>query len=301
MFGIRRKRLMVSWLVAVVGVGLVLSGCGRSETSSSPQKILVVTSTDFYGEVARAVIGNKGTVHAVINQAAVDPHDYEPTPKVAKMVHHANVVVANGIGYDSWMNRLVTGKKATLIRVGNDLLKKQNGDNPHLWYQPQTMPTLARALAKQFAKEQPRNKAYFEKNAKRYIASLKPIDTEMNHIKQLSSRQKQKRVYVSEPVVDYAIQALGFKVANRDFEEAIENGSDPSPKSIRQMQNGLRKHQVAFFVFNKQVDSKTVNNLVTIAKQNHVPVLKVTETLPDNLSYKQWMLGQYRQLAKIIK
>lgn len=301
MFSVKRMRMIVAVGFAVVGAGTLLSGCGHAAKQSSSGKIQVVTSTDFYGEVARAVVGNKGTVHSVINQPATDPHDYEPTPKVAKTVHQANVVVANGIGYDRWMDRLVTGKKATYIRVGNDLLNKQNGDNPHLWYRPQTMPTLARTLAKQFGKKQPRNKAYFDKNAARYIQSLKPINNEITKIKRLSARRGQKQVYVSEPVFDYAIQALGFKVANHSFEEAIENGSDPSPKSIRQMQNGLKKQRVAFFVFNQQVDSKTVNNLVAVAKQNHVPVLKVTETLPANLTYKQWMLSQYQQLNQILK
>ncbi|GAX01931.1 metal ABC transporter solute-binding protein [Secundilactobacillus silagei] len=301
MLGSKRIKILLLSLLVMAGFGTVLSGCSSHASKQSSSKINVVASTDFYGEVARAVVGNKGTVHAVINKASVDPHDYEPTPNVAKTVHHADIVIANGIGYDSWMDRLATGKKTTLIRVGNELLHKQNGDNPHLWYRPQTMPTLARALAKKFGQEQPQNKAYFEHNATRYIKSLAPINTEMTQIKRLSIKQGQKRVYVSEPVFDYALQALGFKVANRDFEEAIENESDPSPKAIRQMQNGLEKHQVAFFVFNQQVDSKTVNNLVAIARKNHVPVLKVTETLPDGLTYKQWMLSQYQQLAHILK
>ena len=66
------------------------------------------------------------------------------------------------------------------------------------------------------------------------------------------------------------------------------------------MQTNIKNHKIAFFVFNKQVDSKTVNNLVSLARKNNVPVLAVTETLPSGKTYKTWMLSQYQQLYKII-
>lgn len=290
----------VAALIAVFSIGVILVGCGQSKKAAD-SKINVVTSTDFYGEVARAVVGNKGTVKAVINKPAMDPHDYEPTPAVAKEVAKADVVVANGIGYDSWMNKLVTtDNKSGFVRVGEDVMHKQNGDNPHLWYDPATMPALANALAARFAKIQPKQKAYFEKNAKRYIQSLKPVQTELNQLKATAKVASNKAVYVSEPVFDYAIEAMGFKVGNHGFEEAIENGTDPTPSMLAAMHEGLKKRNVAFFVYNKQVDSKTVQNLVTMAKENQVPVLQVTETLPAHHDYKSWMLEQYQQLNSIL-
>lgn len=285
--------------VVLAGTSTFLNGCGKAARQTNHQ-IKVVASTDFYGEVAKAVLGNKGQVTAVITQPSVDPHDYEPTPKVAKQVHEADVTVANGVGYDSWMTKLTKDTQAVNIEVGEDLMKKQNGDNPHLWYQPATMPKLAKALAARYGKLQPQNKAYFNKQADKYIQSLQPIQTELATIKRLAAKQKQHMVYVSEPVFDYALAATGFKVANPDFERAVENESDPSPKSIARMQAGLKHRQVAFFVVNQQVDSPTINHLAALAKQNHVPVLRVTETLPAGMTYKTWMLSQYRALAKIL-
>ena len=151
-------------MVAVIAIGLGMSGCGQQSQSATNKRLNVVTSTDFYGEVAQAVLGNKGTVTSVINNPATDPHDYEPTPTVAKQVHQADVVVENGVGYDSWMTKLTADTKSSrVINVGSDLMNKQNGDNPHLWYQPETMPKLAMALVAKYAKVQPKNKPYFEK------------------------------------------------------------------------------------------------------------------------------------------
>lgn len=288
-------------MVAVIAIGLGMSGCGQQSQSATNKRLNVVTSTDFYGEVAQAVLGNKGTVTSVINNPATDPHDYEPTPTVAKQVHQADVVVENGVGYDSWMTKLTADTKSSrVINVGSDLMNKQNGDNPHLWYQPETMPKLAMALAAKYGKLQPKNKQYFEKNAQAYVKSLEPITREITKIKQATAHTGNRDVYVSEPVFDYALTAMGFKVANHEFEEAIENESDPSPKSIAAMQAGIKAHKVAVFVYNKQVSSKTVTNLVKLAKQHNVPVLPVTETLPKGKTYRTWMLSEYQALAKLL-
>ncbi len=65
----------------------------------------------------------------------------------------SKIVIANGIGYDGWMNNLVKdSSKVDYIKVGEDLMDKKNGDNPHLWYNPATMPKLANTIATKLGK-----------------------------------------------------------------------------------------------------------------------------------------------------
>lgn len=302
--GKKRKWLWVTMLTGLMLVGL--TGCGQVKhhgvTEVTNRKIRIVTTTDFYGEAARAVAGDKGTVTSVINRPSVDPHDYEPTTKVASEVSKADVLVANGIGYDTWMNKLAQNNhQGTYIKVGETVMGKKVGDNPHIWYDPTTMPKYARYLAKKLGQVQPQNRAYFKRNAEHYVQSLKPVTQQVAQLKADAKSQTTRQVDVSEPVFDYALAALGYKVANPSFEEAVEKGTDPSPKSIRQMQTAIKQRQIAFFVDNKQVSDRTVKNMVRLAKQHDVPVLKVTETLPAHMTYKQWMLSQYQQLAKILR
>ncbi|WP_260201803.1 metal ABC transporter solute-binding protein, Zn/Mn family [Lactiplantibacillus pentosus] len=224
-----------------------------------------------------------------------------PVDGLSIQVSQADVALANGLGYDGWMNKVVRStKQAKLIRVGEDVLQRKAGVNEHLWYDAKTMPATATYLAKQFAKQQPQHRAYFKANAKKYIASLKPIQQERQQLQAKVKRLSNRQVFVSEPVFDYALTSLGFKVANRDFENAVEKGTDPSPQVIHKMQRGLKNKQVALFVNNQQVSDKIVTNMVTLAKQHQVPVLNVTETMPANLTYQQWMLKQYRQLNQLL-
>ena len=152
----------VTLVFAFTSTLILMAGCSQNNSSTKDGKIKITTTTDFYGEVAKAVVGNKGKVTSAINDPNVDPHDYEPTSKIAKKVTNSDVLIANGVGYDGWMDKLAqNAHKATYIKVGEDLLNKREGDNPHLWYNPQTMPHLANDLAKQFGKLQPQNKKYF--------------------------------------------------------------------------------------------------------------------------------------------
>lgn len=294
-------RQLVGIIILCLTPILVLSGCTPTKNNNGHQKLSIVTTTDFYGEVAKAVVGNKGSVRSIINKPAMDPHDYEPTTQTAKEVSKADFVIANGIGYDPWINKLANNTEhAQFIKIGSDVLHRQTGDNPHIWYEPTTMAKYATYLAKQLGKKQPQNKQYFAKNAKAYIQSLAPMQHEFDSLARQAKTAQNKNVFVSEPIFDYAINAMGYHVANQRFENAVEKGTDPSVQTINQMQQRLRHHKIAFFVYNKQVDSQTVNNLVTLAKKKHVPVLKVTETLPAHQNYEQWMTSQYKELNQIL-
>lgn len=284
-------------MLAIFAVACGSNGAAK-QSRSNGSKIQVVASLDFYGEVAKAVGGNKVSVQSIINNPAVDPHDYEPTTKVGKSVASADLVVASGIGYDGWMDKVVKSadKSKNYLRVADDLMNKKEGDNEHIWYDPRTMPKLANTLADKFAKKDPADKATFKANAKKYIASLDNLNTLINKLK---SKVNGQLVDVSEPVFGYALDYLGYKVNDDHFSKSTEDGTDYSAKDIHGIETDIKEKKIAFFVNNIQASSKTVNQLVKLAEQNNVPVLKVTETLPKGKNYRTWMTSQYQQLEKI--
>jgi len=295
----RKRKWLYGALVLTGVLMIVLNGCGRKTQTSN--KLHIVASLNFYGETAKAVAGKYGTVTSIIKSPNVDPHDFEPTTNSAKAVAKADVVVYNGLGYDSWMQRLISSDSegnVKALNVGKSVMNKQTGDNPHLWYNDQTMAKLANRLAKIYAKKDPKHRKQFEANAKNYVASLKVIQKKVAALKQ--NRQK-SLVDVSEPVFNYALTKMGYKINNSHFALAVENGSDPSAQDIRQMQKDIKQHKIAFFVNNPQASDAIVKNMVTLAKKHNVPVLNVTETQPSNKTYIEWMTDQYQQVAEIQK
>ena len=296
----KRKYWGIGALVAVLAVIVGLMVTGWSPSKSHQKPIRVVTSLNFYGEVAKAVAGDHGTVTSFINSSAVEPHELQPTTKQAKQVAIANVAIENGLGYDAWMSKMVKAdskNKITLINVGEQVAKEKDGANEHVWYRPATMSALATTLAKQFSKLDPDHKADYEKNAKTYQAKLQKLDKVIAQTKQ--NVGDNRLVDVSEPVFDYALENLGYQINDQHFEKAVEDDSDPSPKDIQQIQDDITNHRIAFFVNNSQESDKTVENLVKLAKENNVPVLNVTESEPDGEDYVSWMTKQYQALLKI--
>lgn len=296
----RRYWIGVGALISALLVVLILSCLPLKQNSQVQKPIQVVTSLNFYGEVAQQVAGKYGQVTSVINSSSVDPHDYQPSTRQAQEMGRANLVIQNGLGYDQWLTKLAraNGKKDLItIDVGRQVAGKKTGDNEHVWYQPTTMKKLAWRLADQYSQMDPQHADYYHHRARAYVKSFQPLDKEINRVKHGVGQQRD--VAVSEPVFDYALANLGYRVVDNHFAKAIEDGNDPSPQDIRNLQEAIRNHQIAFLVENAQADDHVVNNLVKLAHQYHVPVLKVTEAKPNGKNYQQWMFDQYHKLAEI--
>ena len=290
-----KKIIIVLSAIVVIVIGVALFRGNSS--SSSNQKITIVASTDFYAEIAKTVVGEHGTATAIIKDANVSPEDYEPTTTVAKKVSGADIVLANGLGYDAWLNKLAkTSKNTKLIRVGEDVLNKKAGVNPHLWNDPETMSKTANYLATELGKKDPKNRDYYKKNAKKYVASLKPVN---DLITKISKKADGQTVAQTEPIFEYMLDALGYKIMDTDFSEAIEEGNDPSPATLAALKSAITNHKIAFFVNNTQTSSSTVSNLIDLAKKNDIPVVNVTETIPNGENYVSWKLKELKAIEKV--
>ncbi|ORI45889.1 metal ABC transporter solute-binding protein [Leuconostoc mesenteroides] len=290
-----KKIIIVLSAIVVIVIGVALFRGNSS--SSSNQKITIVASTDFYAEIAKTVVGEHGTATAIIKDANVSPEDYEPTTTVAKKVSGADIVLANGLGYDAWLNKLAkTSKNTKLIRVGEDVLNKKAGVNPYLWNDPETMSKTANYLATELGKKDPKNRDYYKKNAKKYVASLKPVN---DLITKISKKADGQTVAQTEPVFEYMLDALGYKIMDTDFSEAIEEGNDPSPATLAALKSAITNHKIAFFVNNTQTSSSTVSNLIDLAKKNDIPIVNVTETIPNGENYVSWKLKELKAIEKV--
>ena len=287
----------ISIMGLVTLLSLITVGCSNMQNSTSQSnKISIVTTTNVYSDIAKNIVGKYGTATAIIDKSSVDPHDFDPTTADAKKVAQANIIVANGLGYDSWMNKLAKSVDKKPVLVGEDLMGLKSGDNPHIWYNLDMPTKYVEYLVKRLSKLDKKHAAYFKENGEKYLAKI-------DKIKQLAQANKgdQKPVFVSEPVFDYALQEAGYKIGDKEFEEAIENGTDPSPKTINEMNNSIKQKKIAFFVNNTQASSSTVKSFVKLAKKNNVPVLNVRETIPNNTTYLAWMKENYQKLADIQK
>ncbi|MDF7637798.1 zinc ABC transporter substrate-binding protein [Leuconostocaceae bacterium ESL0958] len=297
----KRTALVVSLLtvtlVAVVGFAIVKSQQDHKEKKSD--QLSIVASTNVYGDLAKTVAGNKAEVSSVINKQSVSPEDYEPTNAVAKQVSNADIAFGNGLGYDSWLKKLAkTSKSTDTLLVGDDILHQKDGANPHLWNNPDYMIQAAQGLAKELGKRDPDNKAYYEANAKRYADKLAPVQEKIAAVK---AQAAGKAVFQTEPVLAYLLEKLDMQIVGDDFAEAIEEGNDPSPAVLSDIEGKIKGHELKLFVQNVQTTGGPAKKLAKLAQENQIPIVKISETAPDHTSYVDWKLSELNAIQKALQ
>ncbi len=286
---------MRSSVMALAAV--LLASASPALAASAP--LTIVAAENFYGDLAKHVAGSHATVTSILSNPDQDPHLFEADAATAKALTNARIVIANGADYDPWMEKLLNASKAENRAeiVVADLVGKRPGDNPHLWYDPAIMKATAEKLAEELSKADPAHKADYDKNAKAFVASLKPLEAKMADIK---SHYAGQPVTASEPVFGYMAQALGLDMHNEKFQTAVMNSTEPSPADVAAFEDDLKGHKVKVMLYNSQADDAAVKRLVGIAKASHVPVVGVSETEPAGKTYEVWMLEQLNALNQAL-
>jgi zinc/manganese transport system substrate-binding protein len=257
--------------------------------SAADNQIKVVAAENFYGDVARQIGGSHVEVVSVVNNPEQDPHLFEASPAIVRQIADARIVILNGADYDPWMAKLLAAapRPQRVVIVVTDLVHKKPGDNPHLWYDPATMPAVAKELAAVLVKADPAHSDDYQAGLATFLSALKPIDEKIASI-----RKKFAGVAVtaSEPVFGYMAAALGLKMRNEKFQLAIMNDTEPSARDLAAFEQDLKQHKVRLMFYNRQTSEKIVQRLVNVARASKIPVVGVTETVPPGMKFQDWML-----------
>ncbi len=280
---------MARLIGVMAGLALLLAAPVWSRPADEPMSI--VAAENFYGDVAQQLAGPDAKVTSILSNPDDDPHSFEASPSVARAIADARIVITNGADYDPWMEKQLGASRSasrTTINVA-ELVGRKPGDNPHLWYEPATMPAFARALSAALAAADPAHRADYEKRLETVLASLKPIDAKVALLRQKYSGTK---VTATEPVFGYMAAALGLVMRNERFQLAVMNDTEPSASDVAAFEDDLRLHRVKLLIYNSQATDESARRLLEIAHRAKVPVIGVTETEPRGRTYQDWMQGQ---------
>jgi zinc/manganese transport system substrate-binding protein len=289
-----RLRLRQLRLTAIVVIPIAATGASRAA-----EPIPVVAAENFYGDVAQQIGGPAVKVTSILNNPDQDPHLFEASPSVARAISDARIVIYNGIDYDPWIEKLLgvargSGRKTI---VAAELVGRKTGDNPHLWYDPGTMPALAKALADDLSAADPAHRTDYQQRLARFRRSLQPIEAK---VAALRARLAGAAVTATEPVFGYMFAALGMQVRNERFQLAVMNNTEPSAADVAAFEDDLRGHRVRLLAYNSQASDPVARRMVKIAQESHIPVVAVTETEPRGQSYQAWILSELEALDRAL-
>jgi zinc/manganese transport system substrate-binding protein len=289
-------------LAAAAALVAAVGGCSATAVPTAKDTIVAVGAENQYGSVISQVGGRYVTTTSILDNPNTDPHTFEASAQVAAEISAANLVVENGLGYDSFMSTLEAASpnaSRTVITAQAVLHLPDSTRNPHLWYSPATMPAVARSIAAALERLQPAHRAYF---AAHLIAFDESLGAWTKAIAAFKSAHPGVPVATTEPVADYLLTAAG--VDNRTpwaLQAAIMNDTDPAPQDVATQNALLSGGKVRAFVYNEQVTDSITANYVKLAAAAHIPVVGVYETMPtDGFTYQTWMEAELKALAAAI-
>ena len=251
----------------------------------------------MWGSVASAVAGQHASVKSIETGVAADPHSYEASPADVAAIADASLVVYNGGGYDHWVDDVLAGHQGVTAVNAYSLLPSTAPQpaNEHVFYDLETAKAVANEIADKLGQEDPDYADDYKANASKFADQA---DTIAVAERAIGSAHPGTSVVATEPVAHYLLRNAG--IADRTppgFASAVEEGDDPPPADVAAMLDLINTHQVSALVFNPQTETAATKQIEDAARQSALPVVEVTETLPQGMDFLNWQRHTVDELA----
>ncbi|MEO7427994.1 MAG: metal ABC transporter substrate-binding protein [Acidimicrobiales bacterium] len=218
-----------------IGVMLTVTACGSgggAVTGGTGPRVVVTTS--ILGDVVRNLVGGAADVQVVMPPGS-NPHDFAPSARQAAELRDADVVVINGLGFESALLDTVRAAKhdgATVVTAadGVDVL----GRDPHFFTDPVRMRAATAHLAERLAEEVPGlDSPAYRGRVATYLGQLDALDREVGQILQAVPPDRRTLV-TNHEVFAYFADRYGFRVLGT----VIPSGTtlaEPSASGMRHL------------------------------------------------------------------
>ncbi len=286
---------MILRIVLISCLAALLAACGGAHSSTG--LLQVVASTNVYGEIAGQIGGTRVEVTSILSDPSADPHLYEPGTSAGLAVSRADVVVQNGLGYDTFMQRLENAspsRRRIVVSIGEALGVHGANANPHVWYDIPKLPAIAGAITHAFERADPGHASSYRTREHQFVVSLTPL---RRAVAAIGRQFAGVSVAYTEPVPGYLLTAAGLSnVAPEAFTRAVEDGTEPVPAAVAEMTRLVSARSVKVLLYNDQAVSPITTRVRSAARAGGVPVVGVSETLPPHTTFQAWQLAQVEAL-----
>lgn len=226
-------------------------------------KLLVASSFYPLQEFAQN-IGKEKVETKLLVPFGVEPHDWEPSIKEVQQIQNSDLIIINGIGFESWIGKLdemnYLGKIVDTsigIPFQNTSEKSilddhmNNSTDPHIWLNPMFAKIQVQNIADAFANSDPENGKYYQENAANYIHELDLLDLKIRN---------------------------ELSVCSRDF-IAFHNAF-----SFFADEYDLNQHTIISYEPHSEATSKTLEKVINKARELNVKVIFTEETADPKAS-----------------
>ncbi|MES2309245.1 MAG: metal ABC transporter substrate-binding protein [Verrucomicrobiota bacterium] len=290
---------------------LVLFAISLSSSLLADKIKIVTTFLPIYAHT-KSIVGDLAEVHSLVESGG-EPHDFQFKPSDMKKLSEAQVIVMNGVGIETWLEKPLSkfkdGQKVIIdTSAGIDLLDnpevieltaahqsfrhEENGaKNPHIWLDPLNAKIQVKNILKGLIQADPPNKMAYERNAERYLLQLDQLNQDF---KTEVETLKNKNLITFHDAFPYLAKRYGFHYLGciEDFPE-----KSPSPRVLKEMVDLIQKNQVTT-VFVEEGYSQ--RSLQSIARESGAKIATL-DTLEVGASEADAYLKRMRNNLEILK
>lgn len=255
---------------------LVLAGCGAGAsatpggsstgvTAGTNAKLIVVTTTTQIGSMVEAVAGDRATVRAILRPGA-DPHTFEPKPSDVQAISQSNVVFKNGLGLDTWVDKIITnaGGNRPLVLASAGVPVRKGGPqeaagDPHIWFDPTNAMTMTRNIRDALVQVDPPGASLYKANTEAYIARLNDLD---KYIKdQIATVPPDRRKMVTNhDVFGYYFARYGLTYVGSII-PSMSTDAQPSAQDIAELIRKVKAENVSAIFLESSINPKLAQQI----------------------------------------
>ncbi|WP_043837247.1 metal ABC transporter substrate-binding protein [Muricoccus aerilatus] len=228
----------------------------------------VVASFSILGDMVRQVAGDRPQALRVLVGPDADSHEFQPRPSDAEVLRGAALLVRNGLGFDTWLDRLTLAAsfRGTLVTATNGVRLRllEGGDahahpghsyggkdgrtpDPHAWGDPRNALIYVRNIAAGLSAADPANAALYHRNAEAYTARLTTLDREVRAAV-ATVPEARRQVVTSHDAFGYFGAAYGIRFL---APQGVSTASEPTATEVASLIRQVRAEGItAVFVEN---------------------------------------------------
>ncbi|MBP5426710.1 MAG: zinc ABC transporter substrate-binding protein [Clostridiales bacterium] len=259
---------------------VMLSACVvNNDKKFTTNKIKVCTSFCTVYDFVQKIGGDKVEIVNIVPYG-VEPHDWEPNPKDLVLIKKANLLICNGNGMETWLDKIRKSVKNIEVVEASKGVNLIEGD-PHVWLDPMNAKIELKNICDALVRLDSKNEEYYRKNYSKYSQNISELDNE--YTEKLYECTK-KEVVVMHAAFGYMCNRYGLEQIAL---QGVANEGEPSIKRISEIIRVVRDRNIGTIFAENSADEKIMR---TISQETKVKISRL-QTL-ENMSEEGIKNGQ---------
>jgi zinc/manganese transport system substrate-binding protein len=205
-----------------------------------------MATESFLADIAQNVAGNRIRVDTLL-PVTVDPHEYQPKPQDVTKLAQAQVLIINGLGYESWLQKTLDslgGQRLVIVATNGlapapDPSGKNSAGDPHMWMNPLNVINYVQQIRDGLSQADPAGKDIYSRNADAYIVKLQSLDQWVKS--QVSQLPVQKRLLITNhDALGYFAKAYNFKIIGAII-PSVTTDASPSAQQLASLIDTIKR------------------------------------------------------------